>query len=286
MKRYLLLPALCATGFLVTSEIASAQFGGGFGGNDTVFRPRMIGGGNASSGECNIRVRIDQDAEVTMRGDRVAVRVFRGNAAYDEGSTCTAPLPSGPMSNLDVDKTDGRGRVEVISRPDQGNVPLVVRISDTSGGADRYVIRLRWQGASGGYGYGNGGYGNGGYRNDPYNRNDPYYGDTRRNRNDPYYEEGRRNRNDPYYDQTPGNRRGRDRTVDRFDVRRAISDCQNSVSSRVGGNVGFRNVQIDNSPGRNDYITGQVISRNRAYNFACRVDLATGNLRSVDVDRR
>jgi hypothetical protein len=39
-------------------------------------------------GQCDIRLQIDQEAEVRVRGDLVSIRTFSGREARDDGSEC------------------------------------------------------------------------------------------------------------------------------------------------------------------------------------------------------
>ena len=54
--------------------------------------------------------------------------------------------------------------------------------------------------------------------------------------------------------------------------------------------VDFRSVSVDDRPGRNDYVLGDVVGRRGGaredFRFVCRVDLRSGRVRSADVFRR
>jgi hypothetical protein len=75
---------------------------------------------------------------------------------------------------------------------------------------------------------------------------------------------------------------------------RAMQNCQRGVSERLRsegfGQVEFGKVNVDDRPGRADWIVGDVKglrgSRSDFFNFSCSVDLRDGNIRSVDVTRR
>jgi len=94
-------------------------------------------------------------------------------------------LPSG-SGTLYVQRISGRGGVDVIQQPYNGNGDGVIRIADTQGGADYYDVRVFWQpngttaNGNGGY-YPNGGYGNDG-RNGDYGRGERN-GEVERNAN-------------------------------------------------------------------------------------------------------
>src|SRR5262245_29413729 len=63
-------------------------------------------------GRCRVRVRIDDAADVELRGEQIWIRVIRGAPGRDEGSECNAPLPtSGNIRNFGFRGVDGRGTV-------------------------------------------------------------------------------------------------------------------------------------------------------------------------------
>lgn len=135
---------ICAA-FAVANSPA-AQFGSG----DVTFTPRFDStDSNRSSGECKIRVRIDDEAEVIVNGNRVSIRTLRGRAGTDAGSECTSPLPVRGIQNFDFRKTDGRGRVELTTRPDNRSGRAVFRVRDSEGGDDKYTIEFQWSGSGG-----------------------------------------------------------------------------------------------------------------------------------------
>ena len=75
---------------------------------------------------------------------------------------------------------------------------------------------------------------------------------------------------------------------------RALANCQQAVEQRIRRDgydrVEIGTINIDNRPGRNDWIIGNARAFGRsgrdAYEFSCSVDLRDGDLRSVDVRRR
>jgi hypothetical protein len=79
-----------------------------------------------------------------------------------------------------------------------------------------------------------------------------------------------------------------------FGTREAVQTCRNEVDNRLRsrgyGDIRFDSVDLDNRPGRNDWVLGSVrAGRGRgsdSYNFSCRVDFNTGRVRSVDLNRR
>ena len=75
---------------------------------------------------------------------------------------------------------------------------------------------------------------------------------------------------------------------------RALANCQQAVEQRIRRDgydrVEIGSINVDNRPGRNDWIIGNARAFGRygrdAYEFSCSVDLRDGDLRSVDVRRR
>src|SRR3954454_19787463 len=44
-------------------------------------------------GQCDIRLQVDNEVEVHVRGDGVTIRTLAGQGARADGSECNAPLP-------------------------------------------------------------------------------------------------------------------------------------------------------------------------------------------------
>jgi hypothetical protein len=67
----------------------------------------------------------------------------------------------------------------------------------------------------------------------------------------------------------------------------AIQNCQNAVEDRMRGRVEFDSINTENRNGRNDWVVGTARNgRGDAFRFSCNVNLDTGSVRSVDVNRR
>jgi hypothetical protein len=74
----------------------------------------------------------------------------------------------------------------------------------------------------------------------------------------------------------------------------AIESCERTVEERILGegyrHVDFVSVNMDNRPGRNDWIAGNARAdrpyRSDSFEFSCSVNLQNGVVRSVDVRRR
>jgi hypothetical protein len=70
--------------------------------------------------------------------------------------------------------------------------------------------------------------------------------------------------------------------------------CQRAVEQRIRRDgydrVDFGSINVDDRPGRNDWIIGTVRASGRdrsgSFNFSCSVDLRDGDVRTVDVRPR
>ena len=241
---------------------------------DTQFRVKRMTRDDVplGKGQCDIRLRVDGEAEVSVRGDMVSVRTISGRDARDDGSECNEPLPTRAVSDFNYEVRDRRGDIELLSEPTQrsGN-RAVVRIRDNEGGEGRYHFRLTWQmdGRVSGSG--------GGFPPGPRGRGDS--GDGRR---DNYGD-------DPGADY-PGSRGG---TAAR--IGSAIDACSDAVSGRIAQQYRYAGMDIlsiraDNGPGANDSVDGEVVAgsgRNSGrFSFSCQVDFNSGRLRNVSVQRR
>jgi len=232
---------------------------------DTEFRVKRMTRDDVplGKGQCDIRLRVDGEAEVSVRGDTVSVRTISGRDARDDGSECNEPLPARALSGFDFDVRDRRGDIALLSEPTQrsGN-RAVVRIRDNDGGEGRYHFRLTWQmdgrvsGAGGSY--------------PPGNRPGGDYGDDPR-----------------------GGYQGLGGTAAR--IGSAIDACSDAVSDRIAQQYRYAGMDIlsiraDNGPGANDTVAGEVVagrgSDSGRFSFACQVDFNSGRLRNVSVQRR
>jgi hypothetical protein len=109
------------------------------------FRPRFTSGLDDREGTCKLRLRIDEQTELTMAGDRVTARSLHGRPAQDRGSECTGPLPEGGIREFEFRQTTGRGQAEVVERPDRRYpARVVIRVRDEKAGPGEYTLEFRW----------------------------------------------------------------------------------------------------------------------------------------------
>src|SRR6266508_594860 len=67
-------------------------------------------------GQCDIRLQVDNQVEVAVRGDMVSIRTLAGRDARNDGSECNAPMPRDPQGfNFEV--KDSRGDIRLLAEP-------------------------------------------------------------------------------------------------------------------------------------------------------------------------
>jgi hypothetical protein len=97
-------------------------------------------------GRCEIRLWVDNRAEVRLRGDAVFVRTVEGARGRDEGSQCSQPLPFNSVRGFQIRQTAGRNRVELAQEPSRmNNFTAMFAIDDRQGGGDTYAFEVTWQ---------------------------------------------------------------------------------------------------------------------------------------------
>lgn len=102
-------------------------------------------------GQCDIRLQVDNEVEVRVRGVQVDIRTISGRDARDDGSECNEPLPDYPPANFNFEVKDSRGDIALVDEPSRRNgFSAIVRIRDPKSGEGRYHFRLTW--ALGAYG--------------------------------------------------------------------------------------------------------------------------------------
>lgn len=115
-----------------------------------VIRARQGAGGaglRASSGTFDVRVYVDGEVDLLVRGDQIGSETFTGRPIRDAGSEFSRPLPRTELTRVEVEKKDGRGRVELLEEPSRRNgYTARIRVEDRQGGEDRYHIRILWEG--------------------------------------------------------------------------------------------------------------------------------------------
>lgn len=100
----------------------------------------------APEGSCEVRVWVDNTAEIGLQGERVFVRTLAGQPARDAGTTCTAPLPRAGATDLRVRGMEGRGTARLLEQPNaQNGYMAVFRVEDPQSGGSEYNFRVDWR---------------------------------------------------------------------------------------------------------------------------------------------
>lgn len=94
---------------------------------------------------CTLRITVDREAELLMRGDFLQLRTFNGDAAVDLGSECNVPLGRG-IIEFKWFKADGRGSVWLAEEPSARNGwRAVFGVRDDKPGTGDYTIEFKWR---------------------------------------------------------------------------------------------------------------------------------------------
>jgi hypothetical protein len=114
---------------------------------DTQFRVRRMMRNDVppGKGQCDIRLQVDQEAEVSVRGENVMIRTIAGRDPRDDGSECNAPFPGAEVQGFNFQVVDSRGEIRLAGEPSRRNgFAAVVWIRDSAGGEGRYHFRRSW----------------------------------------------------------------------------------------------------------------------------------------------
>jgi hypothetical protein len=96
-------------------------------------------------GQCDIRLQVDNEAEVTLRRSTVFIHTLSGRDPYDDGSECNMPLPDRDLSGFNFEVKDSRNEIRMLEPPSPRNdFGVRVLIRDTASGLGRYHFRVSW----------------------------------------------------------------------------------------------------------------------------------------------
>jgi hypothetical protein len=96
-------------------------------------------------GQCDIRLMVAGQAEVSLHGDNIGVHTLTGADARDDGSECSAPLPAGAVDGFAFVVKKRHGEVRLVSEPSARNgYTATVFIHNNGGGEERYELRISW----------------------------------------------------------------------------------------------------------------------------------------------
>ncbi len=97
-------------------------------------------------GEFSFRGRVDGVTALYIRSDQVRSQVLSGRRSSGERFAFSQPIPSAPLDQFAIADVSGRGRVDLVEVPWEGNdFTAVVRIQDASSGSAEYAFRLVWR---------------------------------------------------------------------------------------------------------------------------------------------
>jgi hypothetical protein len=244
----------------------------------------LVNGGNPNRGKCTIEVVVDGSAEVEIRGDAANLRNTGGQAPQWRRFECTAALPANPP-NFRFAGVDGRGNQTLVRGPGN-NGGAVVRIVDSEGGAQGYTFDLFW------------GNNEGPTTQDrlPQDRGPQGRPQVPPGANEQPYDRGEyRGQQGPQGSDARPFNRGDSGGEQRYTRNQAVQVCQDSVRDRAVSrfrtqNIDFRKTSIDDNPGRQDWVTGELVilrrfGRQEVYGFSCSVDFRTGQVRTAQIDQ-
>jgi hypothetical protein len=100
----------------------------------------------AREGAFEFRGRVDGVTMLYIRGDQVRVENVSGQPLRDQVFKFSEPIPIANMRDMDLVETVGRGKVELVEKPWEGNrYTTVVRITDYNSGSGQYSFKLAWR---------------------------------------------------------------------------------------------------------------------------------------------
>lgn len=120
---------------------------------DTRFRVRQMTRNDVpfGTGQCDIRLQIDDEAEVSLRGDTVYIRTITGRDGRDDGSECNEALPARDLQDFRFEVKESRGDIQLLAEPSRrSGYAAIVRIRDSKSGEGRYHFRIKWALTGGG----------------------------------------------------------------------------------------------------------------------------------------
>ena len=99
----------------------------------------------SNNGYFEFRGRVDDVAILRIRSDQVREEDLSGKPIQSERFGFSQPLPSARLKSLELTEVAGRGDVELVEKPWEGNgFTAVIRITDRSPGNGLYSLKLVW----------------------------------------------------------------------------------------------------------------------------------------------
>ncbi len=133
--------------FMIAAASLSMS-GAAFGQFDIQVRARQLPGWDARAreGKCEVRLWVDNRAEIRLRGDSIFMRTIEGSKSRDEGSECSQALPYNSVGDFQIHQTAGRSPATLTQTPNRGNnFTAVIQIEDRQSGGDNYAFAVSWR---------------------------------------------------------------------------------------------------------------------------------------------
>lgn len=113
---------------------------------DTQFQARPLDSSVPSGkGACEIRVRVQGEAEVSVRAGTIFLHTISGPEARDEGSACNAPLPGRDLTDFHFQSHTKRTQARLLAAPSlDTEYQAKVRVLNLAGGDGHAQFRLTW----------------------------------------------------------------------------------------------------------------------------------------------
>jgi hypothetical protein len=114
---------------------------------DVQFHARPMTDAKISRGkaQCEIRLMVDQQVEVSLHGDTIGVHTLTGADARDNGSECSAPLPGRVVDGFTLTVKKRHGEVRLVAEPSARNdFTATIFIHDNASGEGLYDLRISW----------------------------------------------------------------------------------------------------------------------------------------------
>jgi len=127
---------------------AAVRGGRGYENHNDRYNPRYNDHDNYGprEGTFEFRGRVDGVTVLHIRGDQVRVENLSGQPLREQAFKFTEPIPISNVREIDLVEVVGRGKIEVVEKPWDGNrYTTVVRISDYNNGSGQYSFRLAWR---------------------------------------------------------------------------------------------------------------------------------------------
>ena len=106
------------------------------------------GGGGNSSSTATWSGRVDDRANIILRGSSIYAENVSGNGVQTSNQNVNGALPR-RATTVTARRTNGRGDVTVIQQPTRSNnYTAIVQVYDRKGGSDNYGVEISWTGTS------------------------------------------------------------------------------------------------------------------------------------------